>query len=115
MDQTLNPNFKPSPELLNLRKIQVELAKQKDYAEAHKVQVKVHKMEKEEQERWENTRMQKIAAAEQQLIVKQQNEMKALKKKIESGTKEQEKSRAKELERLLQRYQNIKKELDNQP
>jgi hypothetical protein len=40
--------------------------------------------------------------------------MKALKKKIESGTKEQEKARAKELERLLQRYQNIKKELDSQ-
>lgn len=40
--------------------------------------------------------------------------MKALKKKIESGTKEQEKARAKELERLLQRYQNIKKELESQ-
>lgn len=58
--------------------------------------------------------MQKIASSEQTLINKQMNEMGALRKKIEAGVKEQEKQRAKELERLLQRYQNVKKELDNQ-
>jgi hypothetical protein len=40
-----------------------------------------------------------MAANEQQLINKQQNEFNALRKKIEAGVKEQEKQRAKELER----------------
>ena len=38
LEQQLPPVPKPSPELLNLKKIQESLAKQKDYAEAHKVQ-----------------------------------------------------------------------------
>ena len=40
--------------------------------------------------------------------------MQALKKRIASSVDEQRKTRALELERLLQRYQNIKKELENQ-
>lgn len=41
MEKKLSTKFKPSPELLNLRRIQLNLAKQKEYAEAHKVQVRV--------------------------------------------------------------------------
>ena len=40
LEQKLPMTFKFSAELLNLRKIQDNLAKQKEYAEAHKVQVK---------------------------------------------------------------------------
>ena len=40
LDETLPLNFKHSAELLNLQKIQQNLAKQKEYAEAHQVQIK---------------------------------------------------------------------------
>ena len=40
---------------------------------------------------------------------KQQGEMNALRKRIDAGENEQRKQRALELERLLQRYQNVKK------
>ena len=40
-----NPlKLKESPELINLRKVMDILAKQENYVEAHKVQVKIHAM-----------------------------------------------------------------------
>jgi hypothetical protein len=106
--------FKPSPELLNLRRIQVNLAKQKEYKEAHDVQVRAQKLEKIEQERYMEERQIKIEKAEEKLFQQQDNEMEALRKRIIAGENEQKKQRALELERMFQRYQNVKKELETQ-
>mmetsp|Transcript_19807 Transcript_19807/g.22806 ORF Transcript_19807/g.22806 Transcript_19807/m.22806 type:complete len:285 (+) Transcript_19807:52-906(+) len=105
---------KDSPELLNMRKIEELLAKQEDYIEAHKVQQKCLKMEKEEIEKWKIIRDQKIKNQRIQIEQKQQTELQALRKRIATGQEEQRKSRAAELERLLQKYQNSKKELEIQ-
>jgi hypothetical protein len=106
--------FRPSPELLNLRKIQVSLAKQKEYKEAHQVQVRAQKLEKQEGEKYMEERAIKIENMEAKMFQRQENEMEALKKKIITGENEQKKQRALELERMFQRYQNVKKELESQ-
>jgi len=59
-------------------------------------------------------RHKKIIAAESKLIQKQQNEMNALKKKLEANLNERLKLRETEHNKLLQRYQNVKKEIENQ-
>ena len=59
-------------------------------------------------------RSKKIIAAEAKLIGKQQNEMNALKKKLEANLNERLKLRETEHNKLLQRYQNVKKEIENQ-
>jgi len=59
-------------------------------------------------------RHKKIIAAEAKLIQKQQNEMNALKKKLEANLNERLKLRETEHNKLLQRYQNVKKEIENQ-
>ena len=59
-------------------------------------------------------RQKKIIAAEAKLIQKQQNEMNALKKKLEANLNERLKLRETEHNKLLQRYQNVKKEIENQ-
>lgn len=59
-------------------------------------------------------RHKKIIAAEAKLISKQQNEMNALKKKLEANLNERLKLRETEHNKLLQRYQNVKKEIENQ-
>jgi len=97
-----------------MRKIQENLAKQKDYIEAHKVQQKCNKMEKDELDRFLATRDSKIRQQRSLFLAKQENELKALQKRIATGQEEQRKSRAIELERLLQKYQNAKKELEGQ-
>lgn len=63
------PNiFKPSAELLNLKKIQLSLAKQKNYTEAHQVQVRANQMEKKELREFDEDRDKKKLALETQLI-----------------------------------------------
>ena len=59
-------------------------------------------------------RSKKIIAAEAKLIQKQQNEMNALKKKLEGNLNGRLKIREQKHNELLQRYQNVKKEIENQ-
>lgn len=47
-------------------------------------------------------------------MTKQQNEMNALKKKLEGRMNERLKLREVEHNKILQRYQNVKKEIENQ-
>lgn len=114
LEEKVPIKFKPSPELLNLRKIQVSLAKQKEYKEAHQVQVRAQKLEQQEHDKYMEERSYKIENFENKLFQKQENEMEALRKRIIAGENEQKKQRALELERMFQRYQNVKKELENQ-
>lgn len=71
-------------------------------------------IEKDEFEKWNRFREQKLRNQRVQFEQKQQNELFALQKRITSGQEEQRKARAMELERLLQKYQNAKKELETQ-
>ena len=71
-------------------------------------------MEIEEREKYMKDRQKKIISAEAKLIQKQQNEMNALKKKLEANLNERLKLRETEHNKLLQRYQNVKKEIQNQ-
>lgn len=44
-------NYKPSIELLNLKKIKNKLGKAKEYTKAHATQIQIQTIEKEEQEK----------------------------------------------------------------
>ena len=96
LEETLPMNFKYSAELLNLQKIQQQLAKQKEYAEAHQVQVKAQQLEQEEREKYMQQRHKKIVVAEAKMLTKQQNEMAALRKKIDANMNERLKQRESE-------------------
>lgn len=112
----LGKQHKPkwSRELLNLRKIQEHLAKQKDYTEAHKMKLKSDALEAWELEKWRNLKQQEMFQREAKFKHRQQQELLALQKRIQTGREEQKKQRQMDLERLLQRYQNVKSELEAQ-
>eukprot|EP00929_Paragymnodinium_shiwhaense_P101942 TRINITY_DN6513_c0_g1_i1.p1 TRINITY_DN6513_c0_g1~~TRINITY_DN6513_c0_g1_i1.p1 ORF type:complete len:271 (+),score=79.00 TRINITY_DN6513_c0_g1_i1:145-957(+) len=103
-----------SKDLLNLRKIQETLAKMKKYAEAGKTKLQADRIEEKEHAMWKAKREQKIASLEEQFLHKQQLEMGGLLKRIQSGREEQKQARKSELERLLQRYHNVKTQLESQ-
>jgi len=103
-----------SRDLLNLRKIQETLAKQKKYSEAGKTKVHADQLEAKEHAMWKAKREARIAALEEQFLHKQQLEMGGLLKRIQSGREEQKQARKSELERLLQRYHNVKTQLESQ-
>merc|ERR1712216_887017 len=106
------PKF--SKELLNSRKIQETLAKMKNYAEAHKVKLKADHLEQAELEKLRSQHAHKLAAQEMQFAQRQEAELQALEKRIETARQEHEIQRQQDLERLLQRYQNVKSELEAQ-
>ena len=78
------------------------------------MQEKINKLKRDEQERWEATKQQKLAYQQTLFMKKHANELKALQKKVQSKVDSMKKQRAIELEQLLQKYQNIKKDLDIQ-
>ena len=110
------PGMRPkhSKDLLDLRKIQVTLAKQGDYTEAQKVKVQGDGLEATEVERARQEREQQALGTEGKLLHRQEQELKALRKRITTGAEEQRQARQQDLERLLQRYHNVKSELESQ-
>ena len=106
--------FKYSSELLNLRSIQKSLAKQKNYQDAHQVQLRANEMEDKEKAQHLENRHKKILAAEAKLMAKQQNEMNALRKKLEGRMNERLKLREVEHNKILQSYENSKRAIENQ-
>merc|ERR1711991_890780 len=67
-----------------------------------------------ELEKWHGERQKDLLQKEQKFKVAKQQELVALQKRIQTGREEQKKQRHLDLERLLQRYQNVKAELEAQ-
>ena len=83
---------KESSELLNLRKMEEHMVKQKkylffwhSYVEANKVQARIKELEVAEKGTWMNNRDIKIDTSLNQLRAKQAVELANLKKKIQTG------------------------------
>ena len=84
------------------------------YAEAHKIKLKADALEAWELEKWHSQRQQELLQKEAKFKHVKQQELVALQKRIQTGREEQKKQRHQDLERLLQRYQNVKAELEAQ-
>lgn len=115
LERTVQPiSPKWSRDLLNLRKIQESLAKQKKYKEATEAQKEAAEMEERELQHWEATRNEKIRKLVAQQEKKNSMEMEGLRKRIASGREEQRQAMAAEKNRLIQRYLNTKRQHANQ-
>eukprot|EP01002_Notosolenus_urceolatus_P009993 NODE_362_length_2175_cov_27.819849_g17_i19.p1 GENE.NODE_362_length_2175_cov_27.819849_g17_i19~~NODE_362_length_2175_cov_27.819849_g17_i19.p1 ORF type:complete len:356 (+),score=81.59 NODE_362_length_2175_cov_27.819849_g17_i19:191-1258(+) len=106
------PKF--SRDYLNLRSIQDKLAKQKNYSEAAKVKEKADRLEKEEMARFNRERSENFARRETQILARHRAELVAMRKRMERGKAELQRTRHKELEQLEQRYKNVKRDLQGQ-
>lgn len=103
-----------SKELMDLRKMMERQAKQKNYMEAAKLQEDVKKLEDKEHAMWKALREAKIGGLEEKFVAKQQMEMTGLISRIEANRNEHKLSKEKELQRLLQRYLNVKTQMERQ-
>lgn len=108
----LRPKY--SKDLLNLRKIQETLANQRDYAGAQKMKLKADNMQKWELEGLKKDWRRKVASKQGAFISKQTAEQATFRQRIEQGREKQKRIRQEKLNRLLQRYQNIKAGLARQ-
>ena len=109
LEKQQKPKF--SPVLLNYRQIEEHLARSKNYSEAHKVKTKADRMEAKEIEQWNKQKQSEMFQQENQFKAMKRQELSALQKRIKAGREEQRKRRQFALERLMQRYTNVKNEL----
>ena len=103
-----------SKDLLNLRTIQQTLATQRNYTDAQKVKLKGDKIEALEFERLSRNKSDLYERKEQQILMRHRQELAALRKRMERRKLELERARKKELEMLLQRYNNVRRGLEAQ-
>ena len=111
---TAAPLPRQTPKLLDLRQIERRLAKQGEYIEAQKVKLRADALETAEAERAVAEREQHLLKLEAALMQRQDQEVNALRQRIQTGAEEQRVARQQDLERLLRRYHNIKHELEIQ-
>lgn len=77
------------------------------------MQVRAQELEEKEREQFMVDVHKKILSSEAHMMTRQSNEMSALKKKLEARMNERLKLREVEHNKILQRYQNVKKEIEN--
>lgn len=77
------------------------------------MQQKIQELEREEQGKYEQARERKIVAAETLVIQKQQQQMNALRKKAENALNEDRKLRDELHNKLVQRFNNAKRQQEN--
>lgn len=97
-----------------MRKIQETLANQRDYKGAQRIKDKGDEMQRWELENLKKEWRKKIQQKQEKFIAKQAAELEAFKKRIEAGREKQKRIRQDKLNRILQRYQNIKAGLTRQ-
>lgn len=102
-----------SKELLNWRRRQHLLAKQKNYAEAQKLKRLADALEVKEKKKMKIAQKQSIAKKEASFRAEQQKELAALLKRIDGRRKEHLKQRNQDSKRLLQRNRNVQQVLES--
>ena len=109
LEKQQKPKF--STVLLNYRKVEERLARSKNYSEAHKVKAKADRIEATEIEQWNEKKQKEMFTQEAQFKNTKRQELNALQKRIKTGRESHKKQRQLALERLIQRYNNVKHEL----
>jgi len=99
---------KLSRDLLNLRRIQEALVKQKDYNEAMKVKRDADKMEAKELTALQAKGQETMRVKTAEIQRRQNQEHEALAKRIQRSRDEALRQRDQEYRRMLQRYNNVK-------
>lgn len=100
-------------EYYNLREIQEKLAHQKNYAAAAKIKVKADELLAYEEDKWSNERQLEMLHRENVYKTRLSAEAETLRKRVAQGRAEQNRARQKALEKVLARYNNVKKEMDS--
>ena len=110
--QLMKRPAKYSKELLDWRRRQNMLARQKNYAEAQKIKRIADVMEERERKSIDTENRKIFARKEAQLRKQQQSELQALLKRVEGRRREHIKQRNLDSKRLLQRNRNVQAVLE---
>ena len=114
LNNTIPIKYKPSPKMLEMHATLNQLLKNQEYKDAHYLQQKICVLEKQEEEKFCYERDRKINNLLETMKTRHNQEYNTLKKKIILGLEELEINRRKEYDKLLLKFNNIKKNIENQ-
>lgn len=105
---------KDSAKLLDLRVQLEQLVRKEEYRDAHYLQQRIAQQEQQELDKYLLERGKKIENLLEQRLTQQQNEYNSLRKRVLNGLDELELQRKAEYDRLFLKYNNVKKNIENQ-
>ena len=105
---------KDSARLLDMKVQLDQLVRKEDYKDAHYQQQRIADLERAELDKHTLDRNKKIENLIEQKLVQQQNEYNSLRKRVLNGLDELELQRKAEYDRLFLKYNNVKKNIENQ-
>ena len=79
IENKIGDKYMKSPELLSLISTYKNLAKQKEYQQAHKIQIEAQELEVKEQNKYYDERRRRFHQLEKRIIAQQEKEMESLK------------------------------------
>ena len=100
---------KGNPELLNLIEMRKKMVKTRRYADADMASQRIEEIKESLNKEWNAKEKAKLEMLMGNLKKKHAMEMQGLKIRVENGIGEEEKVKAKELDKLLQKYQNLRR------
>jgi hypothetical protein len=113
LENEIMANFKPSPGLLNLMKCKEQAVKQEKYIEAQLLLVQIDQLRSDEERRYIEVKRSSI----DQIIINSNAEFEKklnnLKKRQKTALDEMNKQRKEDYEKLVKKYENLKRELEN--
>jgi hypothetical protein len=110
----VKPGGKQSKDLLQLKALEDALVKQERYKEAHHIKKKVDNKERDDSERFDREKNEKVLTVTENLKAKQALEYNALRQKIETQTEVLRKDKEHGFTNLLNKFKNKKFELELQ-
>ena len=105
---------KDSAKLLDMKTQLEHLVRHEEFKDAHFMQQRCFDIERIENEKYQQERKKKIESLLEQRLNQHQNEYNALRKRILNGLDELELQRKSEYDRLYLKYNNLKKNVENQ-
>lgn len=114
LEQTIPLKPKDSTKLLDLKAKIEQLVRVQEYKDAHYIQQKAHELEKAELDKYTLERQKKIDNLMDQRVLTHQNEYNSLRKRVLNGLDELELQRKNEYDRLFLKFNNLRKNIENQ-
>eukprot|EP01022_Parablepharisma_sp_SALTPOND_P008574 TRINITY_DN136317_c2_g1_i1.p2 TRINITY_DN136317_c2_g1~~TRINITY_DN136317_c2_g1_i1.p2 ORF type:complete len:253 (-),score=34.85 TRINITY_DN136317_c2_g1_i1:166-924(-) len=105
---------RPSPAVLNLKKVIKELAKQQEYMSASELQSEVRGLEEAAEAKLEAEREKRVSLFQAGIVRRQEAETRVLNARTAARLEALKKQKETEIEKLVQKYQNLEKALEVQ-
>jgi hypothetical protein len=113
LEDEMPKTAKACSKVLSLQRRKEVHIRAEEYKEAHHIQLEIEELDRLEQKKWDEERLESIAKQLRKIDDKHATELGGIKRKLKSGYDETKRERAVAMETLIKKYQNDIKQLES--